>query len=122
MDLGIKKVDSVSFRVKDLERAAKWYTETLGLPEIYRMDERHMRGYGIGDNSATLNVQQGPGGAQLVVQVDRVDKARTALEAKGVKFTGETVTIPGIGKGATLKDPDGNEIFLLDYTIEHGEA
>ncbi|TME91093.1 MAG: VOC family protein, partial [Chloroflexi bacterium] len=37
MALNIKKIDSVSIRVRDLDKATKFYTETLGLPEIFRM-------------------------------------------------------------------------------------
>ncbi len=122
MGLNIKKVDSVSIRVRDLDKSSKFYTETLGLPEIWRMDDLDMRGYGIGDNTATINIEKGAPSMQLIIQVERVDDARAALEAKGVKFTGPTDTIPNIGKAAGLRDPDGNEILLMDYTIEHGEA
>jgi CreA protein len=122
MALNIKKVDSISIRVSDLDKSAKFYMETLGLPEIWRMDEQEMRGYGIGDNSATINLEKGAPSMQLIIQVDRVDDARKTLEAKGVKFEGPTQTIPNIGKGVHFHDPDGNEIYLMDYTIEHGEA
>ncbi|TMB91390.1 MAG: VOC family protein [Chloroflexi bacterium] len=36
----IMKVDSVTFPVKDYAKSAKWYSDTLGLPEIWRMEER----------------------------------------------------------------------------------
>ncbi len=118
----IKKIDSVTIGVRDLERAAKFYTETLGLPEIWRMDERKMRGVGAGDNSATINLQQvDAAGMEVIIQVDRVDDARATLEKKGVRFDGATQTIEGIGKIAGFRDPDGNRISLLDYSIEHGE-
>lgn len=122
MDLNIKKLDSVSIRVRDLDKSAKFYTEMLGLPEIWRMDDMQMRGYGMGDNSATINIEKGAPSMQLIIQVERAEDARRTLEAKGVKFDGPTQTIPNIGKAASLKDPDGNEILLMDYTIEHGEA
>ncbi|HEV8535593.1 MAG TPA: VOC family protein [Candidatus Limnocylindria bacterium] len=122
MALNIKKLDSVSIRVRDLDKSTKFYMDVLGLPEIWRMDDMDMRGYGMGDNSATINIEKGAPSMQLIVQVDRVDDARKALEAKGVPFNGPTQTIPNIGKAAGLKDPDGNEILLMDYTIEHGEA
>jgi catechol 2,3-dioxygenase-like lactoylglutathione lyase family enzyme len=122
MALNIKKVDSVSIRVRDLDKSTTFYMDTLGLPEIWRMDETKMRGYGVGDNSATINLEVGPPGMQLIIQVERVDEARRSLEAKGMRFEGPTETIPNIGKGARLRDPDGNEIYLMDYTIEHGEA
>jgi len=120
--LNIKKIDSVSIRVRDLDKATKFYTETLGLPEIFRMDEMNLRGYGVGDNGASINIEPGKASMQLIIQVERVDDARKALEAKSVKFDGPTQTIPNIGKAVGFKHPAGNEILLMDYTIEHGQA
>lgn len=120
--MDIKKIDSVSIRVRDLARAQKFYADTLGLPEIWRMDEQRSVGYGVGDNSATINIEQRPERAKemaVVVQVEDVDVERRGLEKKGVRFRGETFTIPEIGKGAYFEDPDGNEWMLLDYSIEH---
>ena len=108
MALNIKKIDSVSIRVRDLDKATKFYTETLGLPEIFRMEEMNLRGYGVGDNSASINIEPGKASMQLIIQVERVD--------------GPTQTIPNIGKAAVFKHPAGNEILLMDYTIEHGQA
>ena len=74
------------------------------------------------DNSATINLSQEPGPSRLIIQVERVEDARRELEAKGVRFEGATETIPEIGRFAGFRDPDGNRIWLLDYTIEHGEG
>ena len=59
---------------------------------------------------------------RLILQVDRVEDARAELEGKGVTFDGATETVDGIGRFAGFRDPDGNRIWLLDYTIEHGES
>lgn len=118
----IMKVDSVTVPVRDYEKSAAWYTNTLGLPEIWRMEDRRGAGIGVGDNSATINLFEQPGPAQLIIQVERVDEARRELERKGVRFDGETQTLEGIGKFAAFRDPDGNSLALLDYTIEHGES
>ena len=118
--MDIKKIDSVTMSVRDLETASRFYTETLGLPEIWRMEDRGSRGFGVGDNSATINIERSKGpGMALIIQVERVDEARRELEAKGVRFDGATERIPEIGMIATLRDPDGNRLMLLDYTIEH---
>lgn len=118
----IMKIDSVTLPVKDYQKSASWYTQTLGLPEIWRMEDRHGAGIGVGDNSATINLFQDPGPAQLIIQVDRVEDARRELEKKGVRFDGATQTLEGIGKFAAFRDLDGNSLALLDYTIEHGES
>ena len=120
--MDIKKVDSITFPVKDFTKSAAWYAEKLGLSEIWRMDDRKGVGFGVGDNSATINLFQDEGAAQLIIQVDRVDDARKELERRGVRFEEATTTIEGIGKFAGFRDPDGNRIALLDYTIEHGES
>jgi CreA protein len=122
MSVKIMKVDSVTFPVKDYVKSAKWYSDTLGLAEIWRMDDRKGVGFGVGDNSATINLFQDPAPAQLIIQVERVADARQELEAKGIRFEGPTQTLPGIGMLAGFRDPDGNRVALLDYTIEHGEA
>jgi CreA protein len=118
----VKKVDSVTFAVRDIAASAKWYADKLGLAEIWRMDERKGVGFGVGDNSATINLFQETGAPQLIIQVERVADARKELEAKGVRFEGATETLEGIGRFAGFNDPDGNRIALLDYTIEHGES
>jgi CreA protein len=120
--MDLKKIDSVTFPVKDFAKSAKWYAETLGLPEIWRMDDQKGVGFGVGDNSATINLMQEPGPPRLIIQVEQVEDARRELESKGVRFEGPTETVPGIGRFAGFRDPDGNRIWLLDYSIEHGEA
>ena len=120
--MDIKKIDSVTFPVKDYAKSASWYAEKLGLAEIWRMDDRKGVGFGVGDNSATINLFQENTPPQLIIQVERVDDARRELERRGVGFEGPTTTIEGIGKFAGFRDPDGNRIALLDYTIEHGES
>jgi catechol 2,3-dioxygenase-like lactoylglutathione lyase family enzyme len=116
------KIDSVTLPVKDYAKTAAWYAKTLGVDEIWRMDEQKGVGFGVGDNSATINLMQDSGPAQLIIQVERVADARRELEEKGVSFEGPTQTLPGIGRYAVFHDPDGNRLALLDYTIEHGEA
>lgn len=118
----LMKIDSVTLPVKDYAKSAKWYAETLGLSEIWRMEDRKGVGFGVGDNSATINLFQSPDPAQLIIQVERVADARRELEGKGVRFEGPTETLEGIGKFAGFRDPDGNRVALLDYTIEHGES
>jgi catechol 2,3-dioxygenase-like lactoylglutathione lyase family enzyme len=120
--MDVKKIDSVTLPVKDYAKSAKWYADTLGFAEIWRMEDRKGVGFGVGDNSATINLFQQGGAPQLIVQVERVEDARRELEAKGVPFEGATETLPGIGRFAGFRDPDGNRIALLDYTIEHGES
>lgn len=116
--MDIKKIDSVTVRVRDAKKAAAFYTGLLGLPEIWSMEEGTSRGFGVGDNSATLNILQEPSReSEIVVHVEDVEAARQELERKGVRF--DDATFPEIGKAAHFRDPDGNRFMLLDYSIEH---
>ncbi|TML26715.1 MAG: glyoxalase/bleomycin resistance/dioxygenase family protein, partial [Actinobacteria bacterium] len=50
-------------------------------------------------------------GAHLAFHVDDVERARRELEAKGVKFDGETLDT-GVCFMANFTDPDGNDLML----------
>jgi predicted enzyme related to lactoylglutathione lyase len=53
------------------------------------------------------------GGAVLTFNVRDIDAARTYLETRGdVRFDGDTCTIEGWVRLATLYDPDGNVLML----------
>ena len=61
----LMKIDSVTLPVKDYAKSAKWYADTLGLPEIWRMEEQKGVGFGIGNNSATINLFEERGAPQV---------------------------------------------------------
>lgn len=54
----------------------------------------------------------GAGGAVLTWSVEDIDASRAVIEAKGVRFDGETRTLPGLVKLATFFDPDGNVMMF----------
>lgn len=101
----------------DLGRAIAWYADVLGFELLYRMDEmawcemksavdRVQVGIGQVENPQTA------GGATLTWGVVDIDAARGRLEAKDVRFDGETMTIPDMVRLATFFDPDGNRHML----------
>ena len=110
----------VQLAVRDLDRAIAFYCDVLG----FRLEERNdalqwaridpdMEGVTLG-----LGVQPDPGGSgsvSLNFGVADVEAARAALEAKGVRFTGPTRTVPGVVRLADFEDPDGNRIRLADH-------
>jgi predicted enzyme related to lactoylglutathione lyase len=59
------------------------------------------------------------GGAVLTFNVRDIDAARAYLETrKDVRFDGETCTIEGWVRLATLYDPDGNVLMLAQSLID----
>ncbi|MCB1161391.1 VOC family protein, partial [bacterium] len=56
-----------------------------------------------------------PGGGSVPVWgVLDIAEARAALEARQVRFDGDTVEIPNMVKLATFFDPDGNAMMLVE--------
>ncbi len=99
--------------VANLDRAIAFYTQTLGFRLTERRDDlkfahiaTRLTGLEIGLNE--VENPRGTGGAVLNIGVADVAAARKTLEARGVKFTGETVVIPGKVALAGFTDLDGN--------------
>jgi len=110
----IEKVDTVGVPSQDAERSRQFYVETLGL----RADERSRNEFWIGQTCfaiwepARFGMEFHPQGTSIaLLRVEDVAKARTALEAKGVEFAGETLDT-GVCHMASFVDPDGNELTL----------
>ncbi|MEZ6243899.1 MAG: VOC family protein [Phycisphaerales bacterium] len=108
---------TLATQVADLAKALAWYNDALGFPTLYKVDDI---GWGEvkteveGVNIGLSQVESPKVGAGPVPTfgVEDIDAARKRLESKGVKFDGETRTIPGMVKLATFYDPDGNALML----------
>ncbi len=108
-----------ALNVKDMNASIAWYTEVLGFDLIYKMDEMgwcELRTEVPGVNVGLSQTEDGggKGGATLTFGVRNVDDARRQLEAKSVRFDGESQTIPDMVKLATFFDPDGNSFMLYE--------
>ena|SRR3712207_254558 len=111
-------VDFVSVPTRDLERAAAFYGETLGLRRsVYRPD-RNFAEFETG--TVTLSVvdpeRMGIGSFKananhLALHVDDVASARVTLEERGVAFHGDILDT-GVCHMAIFSDPDGNAMML----------
>ena len=111
----VEHVDFVSFLTQDIPRARRFYTETIGL-EIETEGENDMEfraGQVTLDIFAPESIGQpfAPSPAGLALRVPDVAAARAELEAKGVRFDGDTVDT-GVCHMAFFTDPDGNALML----------
>jgi catechol 2,3-dioxygenase-like lactoylglutathione lyase family enzyme len=110
--LDVERVDFVSVLTHDIPRAKQFYGETLGLP--IETEGKNDMEFTLGQ--VTLDVFN-PGkpfvasDAGIAIRVPDVAAARSALEAKGVEFEGETRDT-GVCHLAFFKDPDGNVLML----------
>ena len=113
--LTVERVDFVSLLTQDIQRAKQFYAETLGFEiETEGADDMEFR---VGQvtldifNPASQGEPFAPSLGGLALRVPDVAAARSALEAKGVEFVGETLDT-GVCHMAFFRDPDGNALML----------
>lgn len=112
----------VDVKVKDLDRAVKFYTEKLGLS--CRVQEKQWAAIKIGD--AEIHLYLGGGITHgLEFYVDDVEKSVKTLKKKGVEFfsdknmpefiraDAENITEFPWGRTAFFKDSEGNQLALV---------
>jgi catechol 2,3-dioxygenase-like lactoylglutathione lyase family enzyme len=112
----VERTDFVSVPVTDMERAKRFYEDTLGLP---RISERGFPEYRLGENVSVYLIRMedvggewtAPHSAHVALRVPDVAETRKELEAKGVEFDGDILDT-GVCHMAFFKDPDGNQFML----------
>jgi catechol 2,3-dioxygenase-like lactoylglutathione lyase family enzyme len=112
----VERTDFVSVPVTDMERAKRFYGETLGLPQV---SEGGFPQYQLGENVSVylLSMENigrqftAPHSAHVALRVPDVAETRRELEGKGVEFQGEILDT-GVCHMAFFSDPDGNALML----------
>jgi catechol 2,3-dioxygenase-like lactoylglutathione lyase family enzyme len=114
--IGVERMDYVSLPTKNLERAKRFYGETLGLPANPRAPEQFPE-FEAGNvtilllDPASIGVAFSPNQNGFALRVPDVPAARERLEGEGVEFLGEVIDT-GYCHMAFFADPDGNGIVL----------
>uniref|UniRef100_Q01W78 Glyoxalase/bleomycin resistance protein/dioxygenase n=1 Tax=Solibacter usitatus (strain Ellin6076) TaxID=234267 RepID=Q01W78_SOLUE len=117
---------NVTIPVTNMDRAVKFYTETLGLKLAYRFGDHFAsveleKGLTIGlhPTSAEKPLGERMGGPSIGLELSgKIEDAMKTLEARGVKFHG--VADEGkAGKFAHFQDPDGNSLYLAQLDWKH---
>ena len=107
------------YQVDDIEKAKKFYGETLGMKKTFEMEG--WCEFSHADGAASLGLsprQDDEKGATVVLRVDDLEKTRQQLIGKGVKFEGEPVEYPGVVRLATFRDPAGNRVQLCQVLMQ----
>ncbi|MCH8806755.1 MAG: VOC family protein [Planctomycetes bacterium] len=122
--VGIRGGNATIF-VSDMDRAVRFYTETLGLNLQYRADDH----FAMIDAGGGLNLGLHPpaknagapgtsGGIQVGLTIERpIDDVVRDLTSRGVTFAkidGKTIVDDGTVKLAFFGDPDGNDLYLCE--------
>lgn len=114
--LGFTAGLTISIQCNDLARSKAWYHEMLGFTPLYELPD--IGWCELATECAKVNVglsqveEPRVGGPVPTFGVRDIAAARAMLEARKVRFDGETQTIPGLVKLATFFDPDGNALML----------
>lgn len=127
----LKGIDNVGVAVTDLARSVAFY-EKLGFTKGYDY-EADVKGCSMNAGSAVLflfqtkqanpqAVQRDPSLAQnppgidhISFLVEDVNQIYAELKAKGVSFLGEPADQDWGARLVGLKDPDGNNLYFLQY-------
>jgi len=115
--MNIEHVDFISVPVTDMERAKRFYAETLGLP--FAADDSTFPEFKLGDNvflylidpTAIGGKFEHGHGAPIALRVADVAETRKELEERGVEFVDETYD-SGVCHMSPFADPDGNRFML----------
>jgi predicted enzyme related to lactoylglutathione lyase len=113
----VTRVDFVPVPIRDLERAAEFYGETLGLRRSAYNPERGYAEFETGNvtlslaNFERMGMEHHPNRNAVALHVEDMEAARSALEGRGVEFQGDTFDT-GVCQMAFFVDPDGNALML----------
>jgi predicted enzyme related to lactoylglutathione lyase len=110
-------VDFVGVPTHDLAAAVEFYGGVLGLPRSVYLPERNYAEFETGNltlsvfDAEQFGLEHRANPNAIALHVDDVAEARTALERRGVGFTGDTLDT-GVCHMAFFADPDGNAFML----------
>ena len=113
----VTRTDFVFLPITSFETADEFYGGVLGLPCSKRYDNELGGEFETGSLTIQLvdvgkiGREFSPSTGAIALHVDDVEAARAELEARGVKFHGETMD-SGVCYQAYFADPDGNALIL----------
>lgn len=111
----IRGTDFVMFQVTDLPQAARFYRETLGLPQEVYSEEPPWAEFNCGNVTLSLNggveIPAGTAGGRIALAVEDIQAAYAEMKSKGARLVGEPVDY-GVCQAVQVQDPDGNIIIL----------
>ena len=112
----VERTDFISVPVTDMERATRFYRDTLGLEQV---SEGGFPEFQLGENVSVYLLSMeaigqqfsAPHSAHVALRVPDVAETRRELEERGVEFAGDTLDT-GVCHMAFFRDPDGNALML----------
>jgi predicted enzyme related to lactoylglutathione lyase len=114
MLLGLR---TVVYRVSDLDHAKRWYGSVFGITPYF--DEPFYVGFNVGGYELGLDPdlgegKPGPGGSAAYWGVAVLDDALAVVRERGAEVLGGPQDVGGGIRVATVADPFGNVIGLIE--------
>jgi catechol 2,3-dioxygenase-like lactoylglutathione lyase family enzyme len=112
----VERTDYILLATRDMERAKRFYGETLGLPSNPRANATFPE-FETGNvtivlvDPESIGIEFSANRNGFALRVPDVENARAKLEAAGVEFAAETYD-SGVCHMAFFADPDGNALVL----------
>jgi catechol 2,3-dioxygenase-like lactoylglutathione lyase family enzyme len=119
------KNGNVTLMVSDVERAVRFYRDTLGLALTFRAGDEWAQLSGAGmtiglhPRRGTVTAKAAGQDISLGFEVDHLNEAMDSLRGKGVEFAPEIQDSPGI-RIAYFSDPDGTPLYLIQMMRSGG--
>ncbi|MEE8106961.1 MAG: VOC family protein [Planctomycetota bacterium] len=125
--LGYTGAVVVAHSTTDMKAAQAWYTKHLGFRLFFNLDQMGWAEMGtplpgISFGLMTSTEKPAAGGPTLIWEVADIAAERAKLEKHGVRFVGETATIPDKVKLATFLDADQNRLRLAQSLKSAGSG
>ena len=122
----IRKVHGVRYQVKDVQRAAAFYTNHLG----FKLAHQHFPQFAAVSLGDTILLLSGPGASgsrplpggksqepggcnRIVLHTANLSACIAAMQQAGLRFRNEMESGPA-GSQVQIEDPDGNPIELFE--------
>ena len=107
--------DFVMYQVSDLARAARFYRETLGLPQEVYSEQWQWAEFNCGNVTLCLHggvkLPAKIAGGRIALAVEDVYAACSELKSHGAQVVGEPVDY-SVCCAVEVLDPDGNTVIL----------
>jgi catechol 2,3-dioxygenase-like lactoylglutathione lyase family enzyme len=115
------RIDRVMLRVPNVEAATKYYSEVLGMKVAKQQKDRASLKFAEGQSELLLHNDEALPSGEVYYLVENVRELFERKEELKLHFT-QKPQQAGRGYRATIRDPYGNTMILIDRTSAGGEA
>ena len=117
---GLSRIHQISIRAHDVERAVRFYRDTLGLPFLFAAPPR-LAFFDCDGIRLMLSEPEGEvlqTGSVLYFRVNDIERAYRTLRERGAALIGEPNLVARLPDHELwlcfLRDPDGNPLALME--------